>query len=377
MESLIKQSEFIGLDTRTWFYGGAESPPHRGVVEAVKTYYTNRADGPDGRLRNSEIESACKRNIAQLLGGSPEQIALMSNTSEVISMIASSCGLKAGDNVVVHDLEFPSGILPWLRLKADGVEVRVVPSREWTVTAEDLLSPVDEKTRMVVTSHVSYLSGARIDYRKVYSELKKTNALLLVDATQSLGAIPVSISDADFIVASSYKWLLAGHGAGILAVNPERTARFEPSYVGWRSVEDMFSDTRFESFRFFPDARRFEGGYPSYPTLYAMKFTTDLLLSLGMDRIERHLLELGGTLISELKRLGYEPMTPEEPGQRAGNISFVCAEGESFAESLSKQGTYLWGGDGRLRASIHLYNNSADIAKLLGQLSTLASGQAS
>jgi len=377
MESLIKPSEFIGLDSRTWFYGGAESPPHRGMVEAVKTYYTNRAEGPEGRQRNSDIEHACKRNLAQMLGGSAEQIALLSNTSEAISMIASSCGLKAGENVVVHDLEFPSGILPWLRLKANGIEVRVVPSREWTVTAEDLLSPVDEKTRMVVTSHVSYLSGARIDYRQVYNELKKTNALLLVDATQSLGAIPVNINDADFIVASSYKWLLAGHGAGILAVNPERTSRFEPAYVGWRSVEDMFSDTRFESFRFFPDARRFEGGYPSYPTLYAMKFTTDLLLSLGIERIEQHLLELGGTLIRELKKLGYETMTPGEPERRAGNISFVCPEGETFAESLSKQGTYLWGGDGRLRASIHLYNSSADIAKLLGQLSALASGQAS
>lgn len=377
MDALIDRSAFIGLDQRTWFYGGAESPPLHGMREAMNTYVANRAGGPDGRKKNSEVEQACKRNIAAMLGGRPENIALLSNASEAISMIASSFRFQAGDNVVLNDLEFPSGVLPWLQLKSAGVEIRVVPSRNWQVAAEDLLASVDGNTRMVVTSHVSYMSGARIDYRKVYAELKKTKALLLVDATQSLGVVPVSINDADFVVSSSYKWLMAGHGAGILAVNPERADRFEPRNIGWRSVEDMFSDTRFEQFRFFSDARRFEGGYPSYPTLYAMNHSTDLLLSIGIDRIERHVLELGGKLIESMKRIGYEPMTPEKPELRAGNISFVCPDGEAFADKLIEQGTYVWGGDGRLRASVHFYNNSDDVARLVGQLAAIASERAS
>ncbi|MDF2716694.1 MAG: hypothetical protein K0R28_3619 [Paenibacillus sp.] len=377
MDALIDRSAFIGLDQRTWFYGGAESPPLHGMQEALHTYVNNRANGPEGRKQNSEVEQACKRNIAAMLGGRPENIAFLSNASEAISMIAASFRFQAGDNVVINDLEFPSGVLPWLQLKPAGVEVRVVPSRNWQVTAEDLLASVDENTRMVVTSHVSYMSGARIDYRKLYSELKNTKAMLLVDATQSLGVVPVSMNDADFIVSSSYKWLMAGHGAGILAVNPERADRFEPRNIGWRSVEDMFSDTRFERFRFFSDARRFEGGYPSYPTLYAMNYSTNLLLSIGIDRIERHILALGGELIESMKRIGYEPMTPEKPEQRAGNISFVCPDGEAFADELVEQGTYLWGGDGRLRASIHLYNNSEDVAKLVGQLAAMAKERAS
>lgn len=372
MEALIDRSAFLGLDQRTWFYGGAESPPLRGMAEAAKAYIANRANGPDGRLQNAEVELACKRNIAAMLGGRPEQIAILSNASEAISMIATSGDFRAGDNIVLHDLEFPSGVLPWLRLKESGVEVRVVPSREWNVTADDLLAPVDERTRMVVTSHVSYMSGARIDYRSVYAGLKKTQALLLVDATQSLGVVPIDMNEADFVVASSYKWLLAGHGAGILAVNPERAGRFRPRYVGWRSVEDMFSESRFESFRFMPDARRFEGGYPSYPTLYAMKASTELLLSVGIDNIERHVLALGGELIAEMKRIGFAPMTPLAPDRRAGNLSFVCPDGERLAETLRKRGTYVWGGDGRLRASIHLYNDSNDVATLVRQLSAIA-----
>lgn len=377
MEALIERSAFVGLDQRTWFYGGAESPPLRGMREALDAYVANRAGGPDGRKRNSEVEQACKRNIAAMLGGRPEHIAFLSNASEAISMIASSLRFQSGDNVVLNDLEFPSGVLPWLALKQAGVEVRVVPSRNWQVTVEDLLAAVDGNTRMVVTSHVSYMSGARIDYRRLYGELKKTKALLLVDATQSLGAVPVDMGEADFVVSSSYKWLMAGHGIGVLAVNPERTDRFEPRHIGWRSVEDMFSDTRFERFRFFSDARRFEGGYPSYPTLYAMKQATDLLLSVGIERIERHLLELGGELIEGMKRIGYEPMTPEKPELRAGNLSFVCADGEAISERLLQLGTYVWGGDGRLRASVHLYNNSDDAARLVGQLAAIAKERAS
>ncbi|MEF3306457.1 aminotransferase class V-fold PLP-dependent enzyme [Paenibacillus sp. GYB003] len=377
MEALIERSAFIGLDGRAWFYGGAESPPPSVMLEAVAAYVRNRANGPLGRIQNGEVEQACRDNLAALLEGRPEQIALMSSASEAISMIAASCRFGQGDNVVVHDLEFPSGVLPWLHLKSSGVEVRVVANRGWRVTAEDLLAAVDANTRIVVTSHVSYMSGVRIDYRSLYRELSKTKTLLLVDATQSLGVVPVSVNDADFVVASSYKWLMAGHGGGVLAVNPRRTELFEPRYVGWRSVEDMFSDTRFEHFRFYRDARRFETGYPSYPTLYAMKASTDLLLSVGIGRIAAHVLELGGRLIRDMKRIGFEPMTPEQPEWRAGNISFVCPDGERLADELQRQGTYVWGGDGRLRASIHLYNNSDDVAKLVSQLAVLADRSAS
>lgn len=377
MEALLNRSAFIGLDQHTWLYGGAESPPLQGMKEAFSGYVANRAAGPLGRLQNSEVEQACKRNVAQLLGGAPEQVAFLGNASDAITMVASMLHFQAGDNVVLSDLEFPSGVLPWLALKPSGVEVRVVRSRNWQVDTDELLAAVDAKTRLVVASHVSYLSGARLDSAKLYEELKQTRALLLLDATQSLGAVPVRANEADFIVSSSYKWLMAGHGAGILAINPERTEHLSPSPNGWRSVEDMFSDTRFERYRLFADARRFESGYPSYPTLYALKHATDLLLSIGIERIERHILALGGELIDRLKEGGYVPMTPARPELRAGNISVVCPDGEAYAEELLRKGTYVWGGDGRLRASVHLYNDSDDVAQLMRQLTEIAEERAS
>ena len=292
----------------------------------------------------------------------------MSNSSEAISMIAVSLDLKPGDNIVINTLEFPSGVLPWLVHQAHGVEVRVVQHRDWEVSIEDIMSQVDESTRLVMTSHVSYLSGARLDCKALYQRLQQTNALLLLDVTQALGAVPVDMSHADFVVCSSYKWLLGTHGAGILAINPQRTKDFASRPIGWRSVADMLHPRRYETFTRHPDARAFELGYPSYPTIYALNFSTNLILNTGTDKVETYILELGSTLIDALKQNGYAVMTPREPKRRAGNLAFVCAEGERVAQALREEGVFVWGGDGRVRASVHAFNDQADVSKFVTAL---------
>lgn len=371
MNTPIDKHEFLGLDRYTWLFSGAETPTHRGVPEAITEYLTARSRGPGGRERNAEVEQTCKANLARLLRGNPEHIALLSNSSETISMIAQGLGLKAGDNVVINTLEFPSGVLPWLAQKANDVEVRLVRHRDWMISVEDILAEVDQHTRLVLTSHVSYLSGHRIDYQRLYHHLKQTQALLLLDATQSLGAVPVNMQQSDFVVCSSYKWLLATHGIGILAVNPDRTREFRSRAIGWRGVTDMFGADRFDNYSLHADARRFELGYPSYPTIYALNFTTGLLLDVGIERIERHILEAGTYLIERLQGLGLEVMTPARPEHRAGNIAFVCSDGEQVAAALLREGILVWGGDGRLRASVHLFNDDHDIERFTQALQAL------
>lgn len=370
MKALLNKEDFIGLEDCAWFFSGAETPPHQGCVDAVNDYFLFRGKGQHGRDKNAEIEQACKTNLAKLLNGKSSDIALLSNSSEIISLIAHSLDFQPGDNVVINDLEFPSGVLPWVLLKEKGLEVRVVHHTNWIVTAEDILKQVDERTKLVMTSHVSYMTGARLDYHSLYQSLKRTRTLLLLDATQSLGAVPVDMNDADFVVCSSYKWLLSPHGMGILAVNPARTTDFRPRAVGWRSVTDMFGPDRFEKVTFHADARRFEGGYPSYPTVYAMNFSTGLLLGRGSDRIEEHILTLGGEVIARLQALGYQVMTPSDPGKRAGNISVVSDDGEAVAKHLCDHGVYTWGGDGRFRISVHLFNDDADLDKLFQALAS-------
>lgn len=373
MRALIDKSEFVGLENTTWLYSGAETPTHRGSMAAGEDYMRSRSLGPIGRDRNTSVENNCKALLAKMMNGRPEDIAFMSNSSEVISMIASSMDWQAGDNLILHTLEFPSGVLPWLKLKEKGIEIRIVEDTNGEVGVDDILRVTDERTRLVMTSHVSYLTGARLDYRSLYRKLKETRTLLLLDVTQSLGVVPVQMYEADFVVCSSYKWLLSTHGAAVFGINRERIS-LVPAYVGWRSVKDMFGPNRFQAFELQDDARRFELGYPSYPTLYSMNFTVQLLLNIGIANIERHVLELGSYLIRGLKELGLEVMTPVQPEKRAGNISVRHEAGEQIAEGLLKEQIYIWGGDGRFRISLHLFNDKDDVDRLLNKLAPLLAG---
>lgn len=366
--SILDKSLFVGLDKYTWLYSGAECPPYSGAIQAVHSYLERRSEGPCGREENARIEEECRENMATLLNGSAQHIAFLSSSSEAFSMLAQSIGLVPGDNIVIHDLEFPSGILPWLNYKDTGVDIRVVLHEEWEISTEQLLEQVDGRTRLVLTSHVSYLSGARIDYKALYRHLKHTSTLLVLDATQSLGVVPVDMNDADFVVCSSYKWLLGIHGSAVLAVNPARTERIMPRAAGWRSVDDQYTDIQAKSFRFYPDARRFQLGYPSYATIYALHHTSKMLQEIGIDRIERHILKLGEWLITSLAGMGHEVMTHSDGDKRAGNICIATPHSEEMADYLRGQDIYVMGGNGRLRASIHLFNDMEDLQRLVAGL---------
>jgi selenocysteine lyase/cysteine desulfurase len=364
----LAKNDFFGLDETTWLFTGAESPLHKGVHAAVNEYLQQRTRGPQGRVFNAQIEESCREKFAQLLGGNVHDIALLSNASEAISTIILALRLQPGENIVLHDLEYPSAVLSALSLQETGVEMRMAKHHNWSIPNHELLSLVDDRTRLVITSHVSYVSGTRFDYKALYEKLRGTNALLMLDATQSLGVVPVELGGADFVVSSTYKWLLGLHGAGVLAINPRRTQSLAPLATGWRSVENVFSPRRFELVERHADARRFELGYPSFATVAALNFSLGVLQTAGIENIERHVLALGKKLIAGLRKLDLQVMTPDEKNQRAGNIAFVCERGEDVARQLENAGILCWGGDGRLRCSIHGFNDETDIERALNEI---------
>ena len=359
----LPREQFEGLDTHTWLYTGAEGPLHRGVRAAVEEYLDHRTGGPGGRAFNAALEESCRGRLAQLMNCDYGDIALLSNSSEAIASVIASLRCVPGDNIVVNTLEFPSGMLAALAARESGIEARIVQHRDWKITSDDLLAQVDDRTRLVITSHVSYLSGARIDAAALYKELQQRKALLLLDATQSLGVVPVNAKLADFTVASSYKWTLAMHGVGVLAVNPQRTADLAPTGAGWRGVPDLFSKERFKVVERFDNARRYELGFPAFGPIAALNFSSRFLMDAGIENIEKHVLRLGEIAIETLSGLGLQVMTPRHAAERAGNIAFVCTDGEGLAAALQERGILLWGGDGRARLSIHGFNDEDDIDK--------------
>lgn len=292
----------------------------------------------------------------------------MGNASEALNAVTRSLALQPGDNVVVNDLEYPSVVQPWLDLASQGIEVRLARHQDWTMPAELLADLVDSRTRAIAISHVSYMSGWRHDLTQVGSLAQTVGAFVLVDATQSLGVVPVPGDAVDAVVASSYKWLLGGHGVGILAWNRERHDLPSAPAVGWRTMQEIFTEDRFESFRVHDDARRFEVGFPSYPSVYGLLASVEWLGGFDPHGVEAHVGALTGYLIEGLGARGLRVMTPAEPRLRAGNVAFECREGEKVAEILAGHDILCWAGDGRVRFSIHLFSGIADVERALDAL---------
>src|SRR4051794_27415188 len=190
----------------------AEGLPAPGVKEAVSEYLREKCSGTPGRNRHFEMEQEARESAGKLLGARVEDIAFLPTASDSLDILAASLPWKPGDRVVTTDLEFPSNVLPWLALRERGVEVEVVRTHGGTLRLDDLIAAIDERTRLVTISQVSYKTGAWFPHTAQLAEAAHVaGALLCVDATQALGRCPVILDGVDYLTASTFKWLLGLH----------------------------------------------------------------------------------------------------------------------------------------------------------------------
>jgi selenocysteine lyase/cysteine desulfurase len=361
----------LDADAVTHLYTAAECPM-LGIAAAAMTEYAawkSRAEA--GRAHHREVTDSCKTRLAQLLGASTDEIALLGSASEAINAVAAAVDLEAGDNVVINDLEFPSVVLPWLRLRERGIDVRLVRHQNWEIPTDLLLAAVDDRTRVVALSHVSYVNGWRHDVEAISTALRGTRTRFLLDATQTVGVLPVQAALADFLVSSTYKWLLGTHGLGVLYVNRDTVGQPEPAAIGWFSLETAFTEDRYERYRLRADAGRFETGYLNFPAIYALNASVGYLLEIGVDRIAAHAHALGDELIAGLSGLGLTVTTPAVRARRGASVTFLHERAAEIGQRLAATGVYVWAGDGRVRASAHAFNDSRDVERYLDALTTV------
>jgi len=368
---LIPKHEFIGLDGVTYLATGGESPSLKSHQQAVQRFFADKALGEAGRNKLEETYRRCKEKVARLLSCSADEIAFLSSASEGINLLAHALTWQPGDNVVVGDIEFPSGVLPWTRLRQSGVEVRIVRQRDWRISLDDIAEAIDERTRVVAVSQVSYFTGQRIDLAALSALVRQRQALLLVDATHAAGVVAVEAGLADILVSSAYKWLLGVHGTAVFYWNRARLPDLEPPFLGWHSGTGLPSWQVPTEITLRADADRFVPANPSFISLYILENALDHILKLGIPAIAAHALHLSGLLRAGLQEAGWEVMTPPAAAARAGNICFVAPNVNALTAGLAEQGILVWGGYGgvdRVRVSTHLYNSEADVAHFLATL---------
>lgn len=347
----------------------AEGLPPEETARAIEEYLCRKAAGSAGRPAIYERKRQTECAVAQLLGTAPENVTLLGSASEGLNLLANSLDWREGDEVVLNDLEFPSNVVAWLRLRRYGVKVRLVSTANGEVRLEDFAARLNSRTRLVSVSAVSYKTGTRIPFLAELAGLAhRHGALFCVDATQALGRVPVPLDGVDFLVSSSYKWLLGTHGLGIAYIAPALRERLVPGGAGWFSLDAIFHESRFETFDWKPGAAGLQSGMPNFPSIFALKAGLDCLLDVGVERIHSVLAPVVAGLRSGLNGLGLQLLTPAGAEFASGIVSFAHGRPEALGEALREKGVVVWAGDGRVRAAIHLYNEEPDVARMLDSL---------
>jgi cysteine desulfurase / selenocysteine lyase len=349
--------------------------PHPLCEDAFREYCSAKSQGTPGRSEHFVAEKDARELAARLLTTDSANAGFTASASDALALLATSIDWKPGDHVITTDLEFPSNVLPWLRAKQLGVNVTIVSTRNGSLDWKTLVEHLTTRTRVVALSLVSYKTGAYFPYvEQVAVEAHKRGAVVVLDATQALGRCPVSLTGVDYLVSSTFKWLLGPHGLGLVYLSPSFRQRFTPSPIGWYSVEDAFGNNRFESYALKSGAGCITVGMPNFPSLYALRRSLHFLLDRGIDNIFQ---ELKGT-VQQLRRglaeLQLGLLTPPDPELASGIVSFAHARADEIGAALANAGVIVWAGDGRVRASVHLYNDAGDVERYLDVLKGVLKG---
>ena len=371
IQALVPRSDFVGLEGVTHLAAGGEAPWLAAHTEALSLLARDQSGGMPGRANKDATVERARERAARLLGVDPADVALLSSTTEGVNVLALALDWRPGDTVVVEAIEFPSLVFPWTKLQERGVEVRIIrPSdgSRWSYTLDDLVAAVDSRTRLIATSQVSYLTGRRHDLAQLRNIADRAGALLLVDATHGAGVVPVEATLADVVVSSCYKWLLGTQGIALFYRDPQRLGGLEPPIVGWHSRANAMSLDQPDVWTTPDHAGRFEAANVSYLSAYLLDSALAYLGRFPAAQLESHSVRLTGLVLAGFARLGLEVTTPKQPERRAGNATCVVPAGVdsgALAARLAEKGVLVWGGDGRLRVSCHLYNDEGDVERLL------------
>jgi selenocysteine lyase/cysteine desulfurase len=316
---------------------------------------------------------------AQVFGGTRDGYAVVPSATYGISTAARAVEpqLQAGDRILVIAEEFPSNVLPWQRVAREtGAVVATVPRPDDGHWTRAIVDRMEKRIKVVAISPCHWTDGAFIDLREIGAACRTIGAMLVVDATQALGAMPLSLAEIqpDFLVAAGYKWLLCPYGFALLHVAESwRSARpLEESWLARQHAEDFtalvhYSDTYMDG------ARRFDMGEKCIATLLPGAIAAlEQIGDWGVENIAATLESINARIEVCLEQLGFEL---PQPGQRCPHMfgaQLSPAHTGKLVADLRERDIYISQRGNALRFSPHVHVSDHDIQRLIAALHELA-----
>ncbi len=343
---------------------------HAGVSPwPVRTLHVVQAFAEENAVMGSSrypewlnVETTLRRQLQKIINAPTiDDIALLKNTSEALSVVAYGLDWSKGDNIVSSDQEFPSNRIVWESLSEKGVEFREADLTMAGSPEDSLFSLVDDNTRMITVSSVQFSTGLKMDLERIGKFCKDRGLLFCVDAIQSVGALHFDVQNinADFVMADGHKWMLGPEGLALFYCHPDARDRLKLHQYGWHMVETVGDFDRRE-WTAANSARRFECGSPNILGIHALSASLSLFLEVGMDTVEREVLKRSEYLFDRIKSSPeLELITSHESGRYAGIVTFKRNDVDNVAlyEYLMKNRVLCAPRSGGVRFSPHFYTS--------------------
>lgn len=363
---------FPGLKERAYLIVGAVAPVNTRSREALQRHLDSLTNDAVNLYYHALDEAKeVKRLFARLMHAEALEIAITESCSAASNIAVDLLDPTPGGNVVFDEFTYPSSIYPWLLPPRDHLEKRFVKPKDGLIRLEDMAEAIDDKTIAVSVTHVSPFEGFKHDLAQLAQIAHAHGALLLVDGSQAAGAMEINLHQAgvDFYATCAMKWLLGAAGVGFLYVAKKHLDK-KPSRAGYIAAGGFNA----HDFSLVPSAERLELGMPNLMGLAYTRPGLEILLEIGLDKVEKHVLDLAGYCLAGMKERGLNVLTPEAPEHRLGVIAAWFEEAVALNRFLLERGvetctlslkTNIPYPGSPFRVDPHVYNNREDIDRLL------------
>ncbi|WKN43992.1 aminotransferase class V-fold PLP-dependent enzyme [Tunicatimonas pelagia] len=330
--------------------------------QATQQYAQQGSVGRDAWYEELPI---IRQAAAKFIGASPSEVALINNFTSSIYQVAQL--LQDHRRVLVVADDYPSLLLPWHLLGFEVFTVAALPDGSIPLEAIEL-SIRQHNIEILAVSHIQYSSGFRLPLDKLSAIRQEHNVKVVVDATQSLGVVPIDLqkTPVDVLIGSGYKWLTAGLGSGILYIHQNLHPQLRPKFLGFGTTGSDFSPQAIDNIPFTPET--LEAGHYNFFSLLALKQALSELQEIGINRIFEKVTQLRHQLIAALP-----PNVQLISNYEANYISsiVVVRASEDAEVQLKAQNIITSTRPKGLRISPHFYNSEADIQQLCSTLAKL------
>ncbi len=363
----------------TYFNSASTGPLCRPVKEALDEYYemSQYSDGSTGRPDIDRIAFGHLENIrrlgAKILRARQDEVGFGFNTGYGLNIAAQGLPLEKGDEVLLSEVEFPANVYPWLALRQRGVKVKFIEAADMCFDLDKFAKAITPKTKVLSLSFVQFFNGFKNDLKAIGEICKDRGIYFVVDGIQGCGVEPIDVRKCqiDILSSGAQKWMLSPLGTALFYVRKDLQPQLRQPLGSWLSVDWKLNFTNLFHFDlpFFDNARRFELGTYPYAHVFALSKALEILTGIGIANIQKHNHALLDKLILYLNGNDKFRITSNpQKHHRSSILAFTCRDAHELYVALTRARIFTSFREGAIRVSVHLFNNEADIDRLIGIL---------